>query len=160
MTVQEYMEVSFFGVHISHKPAKAIGPLLPRPIAKGCLSVLRHSKNESAGMRQRRFAVHAPRYAGFSSMPSARALKVENFPISFDQEGTNPQRMSAILRFVLWGLVSRWTTGMFVVGAILTVPVQVFFAAGSEPMFEKTLYIFCMSLDDILLVNRPHMRGE
>src|SRR5476651_1483095 len=95
MMVQERKGAPPLRVHSSHKPANAIGPLLPSEIAKGCLSDLRHSKKLDAGTMQRRCAFNAPRNIGLLASPSSRALKVENLPISFAQDGTSPQRISS-----------------------------------------------------------------
>src|SRR5437899_1934995 len=92
--VQERSASPSLGFHSSYRPANASGPRLPSAMLKGCLSFLRHSKNDDAGIIQRRALFHAPRNMGLDAMPSERALKVENFPISFDHDGTNPHRIS------------------------------------------------------------------
>ena len=57
---------------------------------------------------------------GLVGEESARALWVANVPVSFDQGGTRPQRMSTRVRRPSF----RYSTGINVVGGILTVAVQ------------------------------------
>src|SRR5579862_4406311 len=105
-----------FGFHCSHKPAKDITPLLPSVMQNGCLSGLRHSYQPSLRTRQRFFAFHASRNAGFVATVSARALIDEKPTLrSLAYHGTKPQRISSSERSPFAAVI----TATLSVGAML-----------------------------------------
>lgn len=73
--------------------AKTVSSVIVKQNGVLSLASLRHSKNPSAGMRQRRF-LRDSRNAGLEATVSLRAL-MSLYPMlaSFDQNGMRPQRI-------------------------------------------------------------------